>query len=68
MIALGAIVTSHSHDDLLFGAALPRGKFIVIWSLGIYLDSFSFYTDCYREEFETRLPISGAFWNLLLKK
>ena len=31
------------------GATLPRVKFIVIWSLRIYLNSFSFYTNCYRE-------------------
>ena len=41
----GASFTSHSHDDLL----LPWGQFIVIWSLRIYLSSFSFCTDCYRE-------------------
>ena len=29
--------------------SLPRGKFIEIWSLRIYLNSFSFYTNCYRE-------------------
>ena len=40
----GASVTSRSHDDLL-----SRRKFIVIWSLRIYLNSFSFYTNCYRE-------------------
>ena len=39
----GASVTSRSHD------LLSRGKFIVIWSLRIYPNSFSFYTDCYRE-------------------
>ena len=29
--------------------SLPRGKFIVIWSLRIYLNFFSFYTNCYRK-------------------
>ena len=29
--------------------SLPRGRFIIIWSLRIYLNSFSFYTNCYRE-------------------
>ena len=29
--------------------SLPQGNLIVIWSLWIYLNSFSFYTNCYRE-------------------
>ena len=39
-----ARVTSRSHDNLL-----SRGKLIVIWSLRIYLNSFSFCTNCHRE-------------------
>ena len=48
--------------------SLPQGKFIEIWSLRIYLNSFSFYTNCYREWFQTRLPISIAFWNFFIGK
>ena len=40
----GASVTSRSHDDLL-----SWGKFNVIWSPRIYLNSFSFNTSCCRE-------------------
>ena len=40
----GARVTSRSHDGLL-----SRGKLKVIWSLRNDLNSFSFYTNCYRE-------------------
>ena len=42
----GASVTSRSHDDML---SLGNGKFVVVRSLRIYLNSFSFYTNCYRE-------------------
>ena len=49
------------------GTTLPRGKFIAIWSLRIYLNFFSFYTNCYREWILNTFTISGAFWNFLLR-
>ena len=53
----GASITSRSHDDLL-----SRGKFIEILLLQIYLDSFSFYTNCYREWI---LNMFSYFWCVL---
>ena len=41
---------------------LARGKFIVIWSLRIHLNSFSFYTNHYRE---WTLNKFTYFWCLL---
>ena len=70
----GARVTSRSHDGLLSrgnvvpgqrcpgSTSLPRGKFIVIWPLLNYLNSFSFYTNCYREII---LNIFTYFWCFL---
>ena len=43
--------------------SLPWGKLIVIWSLWIYLNSFSFYTNCYRESI---LNMFTYFWCFLI--
>ena len=50
------------------GATLPRGKFIVIWSLRIYLNSFSFYTNCYREWILNRLTYFWCFLERFIEK
>ena len=59
MIAL----TSPSHGELL-----SRGKFIVIWSLLIYLNSFSFYTDCYRGWILNTFTYFWYFLELFIRK
>ena len=77
----GASVTLRSHDDLLSrgnvapgqlhcpgSTSLPRGKFIVIWSLRIYLNSFSFYTNCYREWILNRLTYFWCFLEGFIEK
>ena len=48
--------------------SLPRGKFIVIWSLRIYLNSFSFYTNCYREWILNRFTYFWCFLELFIEK
>ena len=60
---MGQGVTSRSHDDLL-----SRGNFIVIWSLRIYLNSFSFYTNCYREWILNRLTYFWCFLERFIEK
>ena len=49
-------------------ATLPRGKFIVIWSLRIYLNSFTFYTNCYRELILNTFTYFWCFLELFLGK
>ena len=48
--------------------SLPRGKFIVIWSLRIYLNSFSFYTNCYREWISDTFTYFWGFLELFIGK
>ena len=48
--------------------SLPQGKFIVIWSLRIYLNSFSFYTNCYREWILNRLTYFWCFLERFIEK
>ena len=57
----GVRVTSRSHDD-----SLSRGNIAPGQLLRIYLNSFISHKNCYIE-FYTRLCISGAFWNFLLR-
>ena len=67
----GASVTSCSHDDLLSrGSELhcPGASSSKSDHDEFYLNSFSFYRNCYREWFQTRLPISCAFWNFFIGK
>ena len=47
---------------------LVRGKFMVIQSLWIYLNSFSFYTDCYREWILNRFTYFWCFLELFIEK
>ena len=49
-------------------ASLPRGKFIVIWSLRIYLNFFSFYTNCYREWILNTFTYFWCFLELFIEK
>ena len=48
--------------------SLPRGKFIVIWSLRIYLNSFSFYTNCYSEWILSMFAYFWCFMELFIEK
>ena len=48
--------------------SLPRGKFIVIWSLRIYPNSFSFYTNCYREWILNTFTYFWCFLELFIAK
>ena len=48
--------------------SLPRGKFIVIWSLRIYPNSFSFYTNCYREWILNSFTYFWCFLELFIGK
>ena len=48
--------------------SLPRGKFIEIWSLRIYLNSFSFYTNCYREWISNTFTYFWCFLELFYWK
>ena len=47
---------------------LPRGKFSVIWSLWIHLNSFSFHTNCYREWILNRFTYFWCFLELFIGK
>ena len=59
----GASITSRSHDDLL-----SQGKFRVIWSLRNYLNSFSFYTNCYTEWILNTFTYFWCFLELFIGK
>ena len=48
--------------------SLPRGKFIVISSLRIYLSSFSFYTNCYSEWILNMFAYFWCFMELSIEK
>ena len=48
--------------------SFPRGKFIVIWSLRIYLNSFSFYTNCCREWILNMFTYFWCFLELFIEK
>ena len=48
--------------------SLPRGKLIVIWSLWIYLNSFRFYTNCYREWILNTFTYYWCFLELFIEK
>ena len=48
--------------------SLPRGKLIVIWSLWIYLNSFSFSTNCYREWILNTITYFWCFLELFIGK
>ena len=48
--------------------SLPQGKLIVIWSLWIYLNSFSFYTDCYRKWILNTFTYFWCFLELFIGK
>ena len=50
------------------GATLPRGKFNVIWSLRNYLNSFSFYTNCYKQWILNTLTYFWCFLELFIGK
>ena len=50
------------------GAMLPRGKFIVIWSLRTYLNFFSFDTNCYREWILNTFTYFWCFLELFIEK
>ena len=45
--------------------SLPWGKLMVNWSLWIYLNSFRFYTNCYREWILNRFTYFWCFLELL---
>ena len=66
----GASVTSRSHDGLLCpgSTSLPQGKFIEIWSLRIYLNSFNFYTNCYKEWILNTFTYFWCFLELYIGK
>ena len=53
---------------LLLSTSLPQGKFIVIWSLRIYLNFFSFYTKCYREWILNTFTYCWCFLELVIEK
>ena len=48
--------------------SLPRGKFVVVWSLRIYLNSFSFYRNCYRELILNTFTYFRCFLELFIGK
>ena len=50
------------------GTTLPRGKFNDIWSLRNYLNSFSFYTNCYREWILNTITYFWYFLELFVGK
>ena len=48
--------------------SLPRGKFIVVWSQRIYLNSFNFYVNCYREWILNTFTYFWCFLELFIGK
>ena len=48
--------------------SLPRGKFIVIWSLRTYLNFFSFDANCYREWILNTFTYFWCFLGLFIEK
>ena len=67
MIALGQALP-RVHMICCPWATLPGGKFIVIWSLRVYLNSFSFYTNCYREWILNTFTYFWCFLKLFIEK
>ena len=56
------------HQRCPGSTSLPRGKFIVIWSLRNYLNSFSFHTNCYREWILNTFAYFWCFLELFIGK
>ena len=69
MIAPGqALLRVHMMICCPGSTSLPRGKFIIIWSLQIYPNAFSFYTDCYREWILNTFTYFWCFLELFIGK
>ena len=67
-------LTHSGHTSLIWAlpqgatTSLPQGKLIINWSLWIYLNSFRFYTNCYRECILNMFTYFWCFLELFIEK